>query len=221
MKTQKHRKTSDWAKTITLACACMCVSWVWEVSQSNAYSYQARTEIFYSIPLNLKSANLDLLNWFHNLPMSQKLHRKSTTESPQKARRVTGETSEWKKDKGMVASRGLFWEMMALLLGALGFWDWEGTSLLPDGDSQEHVLRPWEGTGWGSGCHSCYLSLPRWIRERLPSLELLPGARDEGPIVEGLRQLGFISSRWCSVNSTLGFAFRFSFWNTKEEVKKN
>lgn len=88
MKTQKHRKTSDWAKTITLACACMCVSWVWEVSQSNAYSYQARTEIFYSIPLNLKSANLDLLNWFHNLPMSQKLHRKSATESPQKARRV-------------------------------------------------------------------------------------------------------------------------------------
>ena len=72
-------------------------------------------------------------------------------------------------------------------------------------------IGPWEGAGWGSGCHSCFLSLPRWIREGLPSLELLPGARDEGPIVEGVRQLGF--SRAASVLSVapwvllLGLAF--------------
>ena len=54
------------------------------------------------------------------------------------------------------------------------------------------------------GYHFCYLSLPRRVRERLPSLEPLPAAQDEGPIAEGSRQPGFVS---CSVNSALGFAF--------------
>lgn len=142
MKTQKHRKTSYWAKTVTV-CACMCGSRVWEVSQSNAYSYQVHTEIFYSIPLNFKSANLDLLSWFHNLPMSQKLHRKSPTASPQKARRVIRGNVWVEEGQG----HGGFTWPFSRNDGALGFWDWKGPHWSQMGTLKSVYSDPGRGLG--------------------------------------------------------------------------
>ena len=152
-----------------------------------------------------------MLNWFHNLPMSQKLHRKSPTASPQKARRVIWGNVWMEEGQGHGGFTWPFSRNDGALAGSTGVLRL-GRDLTGPRWGLSRACTQTLGGGWVGLRMSLLLSIPSQMDQRKAPQPGAPAwSPGRGPIVEGLRQLGFVSS--CGVLSIvpwvlpLGLAF--------------